>query len=778
MRILGKEKKFVSGSGFGLIECENGFVRIDPVRESIMRLRVSASGEFPDSVSPMLVDNFKPQGGVEVIEGSRMVVTGSMAVWYRSGKVSFLGKNGRHLCNSSPEGGFTIGEGRTGCRLSMPKKSHYYGFGEKGGWLDKRETRMMMWNLDMFDPNARGNASQGNTDVDPMYASIPFFIQYRAGRCHGIFIHSDQKSFFDLGMDDNETFGMTVENDVLDMFVIDGPEISDVVRLYTELTGRMDLPPLWALGYHQCRWSYPNEKRVREIAKLFRKNEIPCDAIWLDIDYMDEYKSFTFNNKAFPKPKKLSKDLMNDGFRMIVNLDPALADDPDWEIAQKGKKKDYFFREGKDFYIGKVWPGDALFPDFRNRKAADWFADLGCKFADEHGLSGLWFDMNEPADMSNPWDCPVHLAHGNLYAHYQLAAMYDAWHKSHPDSRHFFLTRSATAGTQRYASIWTGDIRSRFGHLETAIPMCCNLGLSGMPFNGSDVGGFADNCDGELFARWMQYGAFTPFFRNHSSTGTSDQEPWAYGKKVLNICREYTALRYRLLPYIYSAFHQAVETGAPIQRPMIYSFPDDERFVNEARQYMFGDHILVAPVTNRGVDWKRVRFPEGKWVDFHTGKIIEGPDNMKVDAPLKKMPVYIRGGAPIPMWPAAQSTEAIDRKILRVECYPGGNAQTVLYEDDGETRAYERGDWAETVLETREDDEKRILIRRPAEGKYRVKGRKIEVVFVGCRSKRSEVTLVANGRRRKRKPGIGSKRNEISVKVPDNDEGFEIELRY
>jgi len=669
-------------------------------------------------------------------------------------------------------------DGMCGFRMDMPPDAHYYGFGEKNLGLDKRGTRMTMWNMDIYADGVNRQVNPHSAYADPLYSSINFFIQHNpAGGTQGIFVHTPRKTHFDLGMDNNRTLGICVEDDTLDLFIIDGPRFENVISRYTLLTGRMKLPPLWTLGYHQCRWSYGTEPEVRDIARKLREHKIPCDAVWIDIEYMDKYKTFTVDPSGFPDMKALTDDLRRDGFKVVTNIDPGFADDENWNIRNEGIENNYFVMKDNEPYRGKAWPGDSLFPDFRDPEVRNWFGELVCAFASENGIDGIWFDMNEPADGKDQWSNPVHLAFGNLFGHMELIAASDAWDKHHPGQRKFFLTRSGCAGTQRYAALWTGDNMSRWEHLEMSVPMLCNLGLSGMPFVGADIGGFGLHCDGELLARWTQCGAFTPFFRNHTSINTTAQEPWAFSGEVLDICRDYIELRYRLLPYIYSAFHHAVETGAPIMRPMIYEFPGDARFASESKQYMFGDHFLVAPVSFQGVARKRIRLPEGNWVDFHTGEIHAGNSELWERPSLGRLPLFVRGGAPVPLWRLCDSVDRHDPGFLRIECYPGGEAGTLLYEDDGDSLDYEQGDYAKILLRTTENEVSRILVREPTEGDFRVQNREIEVAFIGCEQPPSEVLLHVDGQTKNLPFREGESRSEISVIFPDSHDGFTVELR-
>jgi alpha-glucosidase len=757
--------------GGALVTCKRGSIRIEAVRDGVMRLRVAATDGFPKRGTGQVAPGTATGGGLKV--SGRSVTAGGLRVEFADGSFRILGRGGREVA----AGELLLGPGRAGCRLAMRPDARYYGFGEKAGKLEKRGTRMTMWNSDIFGAEMGREMDPFSTHPDPLYASIPFFIEHRAGRAAGFFLDTGRRSDFDLGMDDGETCGFSVREGGLDLYVIDGPEMSDVVRRYTELTGRLQMPPLWALGYHQCRWSYPSEKRVREVARTMRRSGVPCDAIWLDIDYMNGFRIFTFDRKRFPRPRRLMEDLATDGFRTVAIVDPGLKADPDWEVYREGLRKGCFVTQQGKVYRGRVWPGDTVFPDFRRPEVAEWFGRLCSEFADRYGLAGLWFDMNEPSDQKGQWHGPAHEACGNLYAHRELAGAAAVWDRAHPGARRFFLTRSASAGSQRHSAIWTGDNVSKFDHIGMSLSMSANLGLSGFPFVGSDVGGFSGNCDGELLARWTQYGALTPFFRNHACSGTPDQEPWAFGPKVLAVCREYTRLRYRLLPYIYSAFRQAVETGAPVQRPMIYSFPRDERFTNEARQFMLGDHLLVAPVLERGATRKAVVLPAGRWVDFHTGEVLDGGRTVRRSAPLETMPIFVRAGAAIPMWRPAECTDRIDSRHLRVECFPGGEARTELYQDDGATRDCENGVFGKVLFRTRERRGERVLARGRTDGPYRVPGRRLEVVFVGCAMQPRSVWLRAGRSRVKLVPKFTRRRGEVAVVVPDLDAGFEIVLR-
>lgn len=770
------EKEWIVSRNCRVKEFSSGTVsseslRVESPEKGVLRIRFSPAETFAKN-QPLLAPGLSCSE-VPVVRG-RPVRAGGLTLKVKGGYVGVQDGSGRELI----KGVLWAENGRIGLRQNMPAKSRYYGFGEKGGKLDKRNARMTMWNTDFYGDGMRREGNPESTFVDPMYSSIPFFIEMEegTGRAHGVFLNTGARCFFDLGMDSGDVFGLAVEAEELDLFVIEGPGLKDVIRRYTDLTGRHRMPPLWALGFHQCRWSYETRKEAEGIVRDMRRHKVPCDAIWLDIDHMDDFRIFTFDRKRFPAPRRMIDNFAREGMRTVAIVDPGFKHDRKWDIFREGVKGGHFFKDGGEIYRGKVWPGDTVFPDFRKAATREWFGRLVSEFADRHGLAGIWFDMNEPSDQRDQRNNPVHRAFGNLYPHLELQGAAEEWEKRHPGRRKFFLTRAACAGSQRYTAIWTGDNCSRWDHLEMSIGMSCTLGLSGMAFVGSDVGGFAGCADGELLARWTQYGAFTPFFRNHSGKETRMQEPWAFGPDVLKICREYTRLRYQLLPYIYSAFRQAVETGLPVQRPMVLEFPDDIRFVNEARQYMFGDHFLVAPVFVRGAGRKTVTLPRGRWVNFHTDEVLEGAQVMVVKAPLGEMPLYVRAGAPVPMWKAAASTVWIDRSLLRVECFPGGAAQTSLYEDDGETTDCESGRFTRIALSHEDGSGRRRFIRGRTEGMPVQNTRKLEILFRGCNRKPKSVKLICGGRAGDAKWTYSASRRTVTVQVPDCDEGFQVLL--
>jgi alpha-glucosidase len=413
---------------------------------------------------------------------------------------------------------------------------------------------------------------------------------------------------------------------------------------------------------------------------------------------MDGFRVFTWNKKTFPNPKKLTADLGRQGLRVVTIVDPGVKVDTRYRIYAEGRANRRFIcqPDGEE-YNGNVWPGLSAFPDFHNAETRDWWAGLVQRWLADTGLSGLWNDMNEPAatdvngKLMEAQHAGGHVPHTtarNTYAMQMARATYEGMLAQNPAGRPFILTRAAFSGAQTVAALWAGDNSSQWEHLAASLPMLMNLGLSGMPFVGADIGGFVDNADGELLARWTQAGAFYPFCRNHSATGTRAQEPWAFGPEVEAICRRSIELRYQLLPYFYQLFHQAAETGAPVMRPMVWHYPQDPATFNLNDQFMLGPDLLVAPVLAPGVEARAVYLPEGPWYRWGRGHTtpLHGPGDLVASAPLEEMPLFVRGGAILPMWNLAQHTGAIDRASLRLHIWPG-KGHLAFYEDDGATQA-------------------------------------------------------------------------------------------
>jgi len=541
----------------------------------------------------------------------------------------------------------------------------------------------------------------------------------------------------------------------LDYYIIYGPHPEQILRTYTELTGRMPMPPRWALGYHQCRWSYESETVVRQLAREFRDRRIPCDVIHLDIDYMRGYRVFTWSPKRFPDPAKLVSDLAGAGFKTVTIIDPGVKYEPeaDYHVFDQGAH-DFFVRKADgQLFHGYVWPDKAVFPDFLRPDVRAWWGDLH-KSLTNIGVAGIWNDMNEPAIDERPFGDPgskiwfpldapqgpadertTHIEAHNLYGLTMAQASCEGLERLRPTERSFILTRSGYAGVQRWSSVWMGDNQSLWDHLEMSLPMLCNMGLSGVAFVGCDIGGFAGNATAELFARWMQVGMLYPLMRGHSAMTTARHEPWVFGDRVERICREYIELRYRLLPYLYTLFWEAATTGAPILRPLLYHFPNDPNTYTLYDQVLLGPSLMAAPIYRPGVEHRAVYLPQGTWYDWWSGKRYEGPTHILAHAPLERMPLYVRAGAIIPMAPVMQYVDEHPQGQLTLRIWPGIGEWT-LYEDDGHTFEYRTGAWATTTYRVRPDGQQIIVEIGARSGKWTPPLREVSVELVGVGEQR------------------------------------------
>jgi len=471
-----------------------------------------------------------------------------------------------------------------------------------------------------------------------------------------------------------------------------------VLRGLGELTGTMQMPPLWALGYQQCRWSYTSADEVRRIADTFRKETLPCDVIWMDIDYMNGYRIFSFNNQTFPDPHGLNDYLHSQGFHSVWMIDPGVKFETGYPTYDTGEKADVFVKDktGADFH-GSVWPGPCVFPDFTRPETRTWWAGNYQPFL-EQGVDGVWNDMNEPSVFDSPThtmpedtehrgggDLPAgpHLLYHNAYGMLMVRATREGLLQKRPDSRPFVLSRANFLGGQRYAATWTGDNVSTWDYLKASIPMSLTLGLSGQPFSGPDLGGFSGSPTPEVWGNWIAMGTFFPFCRGHAERGTPSKEPWAFGPDVEKAARIALGRRYRLLPYLYTLFQHASTTGEPIMRPLFFADPKDPALRAEQNAFLVGDNLLVVP------KWSgQVTLPKGSWTSI---SLVDDDMNNPYQADLK-----IRGGGIVPTGKIVQNTgeNYLDPLTLYIALDDNGQAKGDLYEDAGDGFGYQKGDYA------------------------------------------------------------------------------------
>jgi alpha-glucosidase len=583
---------------------------------------------------------------------------------------------------------------------------HFYGLGEKAARLDKRRMAFVNWNSD---------TPGYNENKDPIYQTIPFYLGLQRGVAYGIFFDNSYRSYFDFGRASSERAWFGAEGGEMNYYFFYGPSIKKILGRYADLTGRMPLPPLWALGNQQSRWSYFPDTMVEEVVSEYRKRDLPLDVIYLDIDYMNGYRVFTFDKQRFPDPKGLTEKLRRQGVKVVTIVDPGIKHQKErgYHAFDQGLEKNFFQRRRNgDLFVPRVWPGDSVFVDFTLPDARRWWGDLH-RFYTDNGIAGIWNDMNEPSDFvdqtgKNQLDVvsydegekTSHAKNRNTFALLMARATYEGLERIQPDRRPYVITRAAYAGIQRYSTMWTGDTNSTWEALSLNIPMFTSLGLSGEPFVGSDVGGFIGRGNGELLVRSYQISFLAPFCRNHKQHDGYDQEPWRFGKYYEDIIRKYLKLRYAMLPFLYTTLEEAHRTGVPLFRPLVLNYQDDPNTHNIDDQFMIGDDLLVAPVLKPDVTSRRVYLPAGTWYDYWTNKRHTGGTTITVDAPLDVAPMFVRGGAILPVGPMLNYVGEKPTDPVTFNIYPdeAGSASGRLYEDDGLSPAYKRGEFRRTAL--------------------------------------------------------------------------------
>jgi alpha-glucosidase len=706
--------------------------------DGIIRVRVSKSREWRDFSYALVSPQPAAIVPVKIREADgRIFLSTSLvqvAIDKRAFGVSFSDSHGELINEDMPGRGF--GTSFTGDKVSIYKRlqqgERFVGLGECLGNLDKRGMGVTLSNTD--------NYKYGDPRL-PMYSSIPFFIGIHHRQVYGLFFHNTYRTFFNFGLSTPDFASINADGGDADYFFFYGGGVGEILNKYTSLTGRMPLPPLWSLGYHQSRCSYYPQTNVEIIAETFRKKKIPIDCIVLDADYLQDYEPFRINTRRFPDMPGLAAELKKQGIELTASVNPGIKLDSTYFANADGLKNDVFLKyaDGRPF-VSEMAPSLNHYVDFTDPKARSWWIDH-LKFLPDNGIHGYWNDMNEPAVAGSylpdnlVFDFDGHKANAlegkNVYGMQMARSSYESALKYGDGRRPFVLTRSAFAGIQRYSAMWSGDNQAKDEYLLGGVLLNTQLGLSGVPFVGPDLGGYIGDGNKELYKRWVEVGVFSPFVRNHREFFANAGEPWAYGEEAEAISRTYIGFRYRLMPYLYSSFYATSQTGIPIARSLCIDDPYDPKVFDPAYQYefLFGDALLVAPMTSTE-KYKKMYLPLGDWYDLYSDSLLPGAQETGMEYPVYRLPLFVKASAILPLQSLVQSTKQKPGDTLSVHVFYGREKnEFIYYEDDGATFDYRQGHFCRRSIEF-DPKARQIVIGSPT-GDYPSGFGPIEVILHG-----------------------------------------------
>lgn len=760
-------------------------VRITAFREGVFRVRVAPDGNFPKDSSWAVIEGPAPPSvTIEDAPDAVKLISSNAIVRVKKAPllIDFLDASGNVIVADEASLPMAWNGAQVHVWKKMPADESYFGLGDKAGPMNRRNRSFTMWNTDEFG---------WQESSDPLYKTIPFFQGFRKGAAYGIFFDNTWRSSFDFGKESRDYYSFGSDGGEINYYYFAGPDPKKIIEDYTALTGRMPLPPLWTLGYQQCRYSYYPEKRGYEIVERLREDKIPADTIYFDIDYQQGYEPFTINREYFPHFEKMIADFKAVGIHTILITDLHIKHDPNHGYApfDSGMKQDVFVKRADgSLFVGPVWPGPSVFPDFTLTRVRDWWGTLYKDFVGM-GAAGFWNDMDEPSVFLTPTKTmPLDNVHRtddgakhphteihNIFGLENVRATFDGVKKLQPNERPFVLTRAAYAGAQRYAATWTGDNSSTWNHLAMSTPQLLSMGVSGYGMVGDDIGGFAGSPTADLLTRWFEVGAFNPIYRDHTAKGTADQEPWVHGPKHEAIRRRYIEERYRLMPYIYTGVEEMSRTGVPLMRPLFLEYPKADGIAGNDHDFLFGRDLLVAPVTTEMLDAQVLHLPPGDWYDYWTAEKHSSQEQIVLQPALDQMPLYVRAGAIMPMQELVQYTEEIPRGPLQLHVYPGPDCRGTLYEDDGHTFAYEKGEVLRVNYSCQESAGEVTVSGRVEKNGYAPWWTNTEVKVFGAASLPKAVKV---GGTESHAWSFDDKLHAVTLTVPDALKDWTVEISY
>ena len=647
-------------------------------------------------------------------------------------RIDFFNEAGELLCADDPSFGIAWQGTEVSNYKILQDGERFLGMGEKTGPLDRRGNFYTHWNSDQFGYGG---------ETDPLYFSCPFYIGLAHDRFYGIFLDNTYESRFNFGASNDRFSFFQSAGGQLNYYFFAGTNPAEIVKQYTSLTGREELPPLWSLGYQQCRYSYYPAHELMQVARTFREKKIPADVLYLDIHYMDHYKVFTWHPERFQNPAKMLAELKEMGFRVVVILDPGIKIEEGYEAYESGKGENVFITyPDKSLYRGQAWPGWCHFPDFTQKSSRSWWSGKVAKLA-QTGVSGFWNDMNEPAVWGKHFPDlaqfsfenkeTTHKEAHNVYGMQMSRATYEGARQGLNNQRPFVLTRAGFSGSQRYARVWTGDNVSNDEHIFVGCRLVNAMGLSGLSFTGNDIGGFIGESNPRLFMRWIALGAFHPLFRGHTMVNSRDAEPWAFGEEAEEVARNYISLRYRMLSYLYSLHFEASNTGLPPVRSLAFYFSSEWKIFQSPydSQFLLGESLLIRPVASND-ELVKVYLPAGKWYDLFTDKIYEGSEEHIIETPIDKLPVFARGGHLFTLQPQRQFTAQKVDGPLEIHLYAGEESQKYIhYEDDGVSYDYQEKKHLQLELDWNGPEQRLSL--KPLEKGFKSPYQKLKIFLHG-----------------------------------------------
>jgi alpha-glucosidase len=799
------------------IKSGSAVMQVTALRDDVLRVRVGATGTLPEDASWAVLEpartakvDVKPESSATELGFATAKLR--VSIQRQPMAMTVTDMAGNVIAQDIPEHPIEFHGAGFRVYKHSAEDEHYFGLGDKPGPLDRRDQAFANWNTDAFG---------WQESTDPIYKSIPFVLTFRKGVAAGIFLDNTWRSSFDFNKELRDGYSFGSEGGPLDYYILYGPAPKEVLREWAWMTGTTPMPPMWALGYQQSRYSYYPEAEVRRIANRLRSEHIPVDAIYLDIDYQLKNRPFTIDPEKFPHFDKMIQDLRAQHIHTVLITDLHIANlsNQGYKPYDEGIAGDHFVHNPDgSVYTGIVWPGPAVFPDFTQKSSRDWWGTLYKDFA-KRGVAGFWNDMNEPSvfevrsktmpdQTQHRIDEPGfqkrtanHLEIHNVFGMQNTRGTFEGLRKIEPDLRPFVLTRASYAGGQRYSATWSGDNSSTWSHLRQTTPQLINLGLSGFGMVGADVGGFAGSPQPELLTKWLEIAAFHPIDRDHTSMGTNPQEPWENGTTHdLNLRRHFIEERYRLMSYIYTTAEEMSRTGIPLMRPLFLEFPKASKDghpldLNTNNEFLMGPDLLIAPSPYPDMldDYQAVMPPVG-WYNYWTGERLKSagveptrvgndnvPDNdlqISLHTSIDTVPVFARAGSIIPIQPLVQSTDEKPQGPLTLRVYPpirpGNVCEGSLYLDDGISYAFEKGQYLRLKFTCAATATGVTVKVSPREGSFTPWWTQFSVEVYGATKPAASVTTASGAAN----SSFDSEHHHLTAVLPDDGKGAELSVTY